>query len=98
VRAGGICCAWNSLPVVLVPVALALCAGGGLQRPPRYFCAHSVTMIRLTCPHLNPLGRGGSESFARLALIPVPLVAALGLELGIRGEKPQALEGRRDST
>jgi hypothetical protein len=44
-------------------------------------------------PHLNPLGRGGPESFARLALTRVPLVAALGLELGILGEKPQALEG-----
>jgi hypothetical protein len=35
----------------------------------------------------------GRDSFARLALTRVPLVAPLGLELGILGEKPQALEG-----
>jgi hypothetical protein len=49
-------------------------------------------------PHLNPLGRGGPESFARLArlaLTRVPLVAPLGLERAILGEKPQALEGPR---
>jgi hypothetical protein len=44
-------------------------------------------------PHFNPPGRWGSESFARLALTRVPLVAPLGLEPGILGEKPQALEG-----
>jgi hypothetical protein len=33
-----------------------------------------------------------SQSLARLALTRVPLVATLGIELGILGEKPQALE------
>jgi hypothetical protein len=62
------------------------------QSRPRYFWEHSETKVRPSCPHLNPLGRGGPESFARLALTRVPLVAPLGLELGILGEKPQALE------
>jgi hypothetical protein len=60
---------------------------------PCYFCAHSQTQVRVCCPHLNPLGGGGPESFARLALTRIPLVAPLGLELDILGEKPQALEG-----
>jgi hypothetical protein len=86
------------VPVRLVAVGLVFCAGGALRgqaRPqsrPRYLCAYSETKARRCCPHLNPLGRGGPESFARLALTRVPLVAALGLELGILGEKPQALE------
>jgi hypothetical protein len=63
------------------------------QSRPRYFCAHSKTKVRLCCPHLNSLGRGGPESFARLAPTRVPLVATLGLELGILGEKTQDLEG-----
>jgi hypothetical protein len=62
------------------------------QSRPRYFWAHSKTKVRLCCPHLIPLGRGGPESFARLALTRVPLVAPLDLELGILGEKPQAVE------
>jgi hypothetical protein len=62
------------------------------QSRPHYFCADSETKVRPCCPHLNPLGRGGPESFARLALTRVPLVAPLGLELGILGEKPPALE------
>jgi hypothetical protein len=62
------------------------------QSRPRYFWTHSKTKVRPCCPHLDPLGRGGPESFARLALTRVPLVAALGLELDILGEKPQALE------
>jgi hypothetical protein len=63
------------------------------QSRPRYFWAHSETQVRPGCPHLNPLGRGGPESFARLVLTRVPLVATLGLELDILSEKPQALEG-----
>jgi hypothetical protein len=63
------------------------------QSRPRYFWAHSETNVRLCYPDLNPLGRGRPESFARLALTRAPLVATLGLELGIIGEKPQALEG-----
>jgi hypothetical protein len=35
----------------------------------------------------------GDESFARLALTRAPLVGPLSLELGILGEKSQALEG-----
>jgi hypothetical protein len=84
----------------LVPVGLVFLgevAGEARQAPPqsrpRYFCAHSETDVRPCCPHLNPLGRERPESFARLALTRVPLVAALGLELGILGEKPHALEG-----
>jgi hypothetical protein len=68
----------NLLPEVLVRVGLVLCAGGG-RRPPSaaaepaaLFLAHSETEVRLCCPHLNPLGRGGPESFARLALTRVP--------------------------
>jgi hypothetical protein len=63
------------------------------QSRPRYFWAHAGTKVRPCCPHLHPLGRGRPESFARLALTRVPLVPPLGLELGILGEKPQALEG-----
>jgi hypothetical protein len=63
------------------------------QSRPRYFWTHSEAKVRLCCPHLNPLSRGGPESFARLALTRVRLVATLGLELGILGEKPQALDG-----
>jgi hypothetical protein len=63
------------------------------QSRPRCFSAHSETKVRPCCPHFNPFGRGGPESFARLFLTRVPLVAMLGLELGILGEKPQALEG-----
>jgi hypothetical protein len=37
------------------------------------------------------------ETFARLALTRASLVAALGLELRILGEQPQALEGRADA-
>jgi hypothetical protein len=62
------------------------------SRPP-YFWTHSETNVRPCCPHLDPLGRGGPESFARPALTRVPLVATLGLGPGILGEKPQALEG-----
>jgi hypothetical protein len=85
--------------VVLVPVGLVFCADGGQSRQarpqsrPRYFWTHSETKGGLPCPHLNPLGRSRPESFTRLALSPVPLVATRGLELGILGEKPQALEG-----
>jgi hypothetical protein len=63
------------------------------QAPPRHFWAHSETQVQTCYPLLNPLGRGGPESFARLALTRVPLVVPLGLELGILGQKPQALEG-----
>jgi hypothetical protein len=63
------------------------------QSRPRYFWTRSEAKVRLCCPHLLPLSRGGPESFARLALTRVPLVAPLGLERGILGEKPQALEG-----
>jgi hypothetical protein len=66
------------------------------QSRPRHFWVHSETKVRPCCPHLNPLGSGGSESFARFALTRVPLVAPLGLELGILGEKPQPLEGQVD--
>jgi hypothetical protein len=47
------------------------------QSRPRYFWAHSETKVRLCCPHLNPLGRGGRESFARLALTRVPSLLRL---------------------
>jgi hypothetical protein len=30
------------------------------QSRPRYFWAHSETKVRLCCPHLDPLGRGGT--------------------------------------
>jgi hypothetical protein len=60
------------------------------QSLPRYFWTNSETKVRPCCPDLDPLGRGGPESFA---LTRAPLVAPLGLELGILGEKPQALEG-----
>jgi hypothetical protein len=63
------------------------------QNRPRYLWTHSETKVRLCCPHFTPLGRGGHESFARLALTRVPLVATRGLELGILSEKHQALEG-----
>jgi hypothetical protein len=82
--------AWNARPVGLVFLQVD---GFARQARPRYLWAHSETKVRLCCPHLNPLGRGGPESFARLALTRVRLVAALGLELGILGEKPRALEG-----
>jgi hypothetical protein len=80
--------------VFLVPVSLVFMCRRPQSRP-RYFWAHSETQVRLCCPHLDPLGRGGLELFTRLALTLVPLVAPLGLELGILGEKPQALEGAR---
>jgi hypothetical protein len=96
---------WNSRCVRLLPAGLGFVvhvAGFARQaRPqsrPRYFWAQSETQVRPCCPHLNRLGRGGPESFARLAMTRVPLVATLGLELNILGEKLQALErrGRRD--
>jgi hypothetical protein len=83
----------------LVRVELVFCAGGRLRppsaaaEPAALFQAQSETKVRPCCPHLNPLGRGGPESFARLVLTRVPLVATLGLELSILGDKPQALEG-----
>jgi hypothetical protein len=81
-------CAWDLLFVQV--------AGSARPAPPqsrpRYLCADSEAKVRPCCPYLNPRGRG-PESFARLALTRVPLVAALGLELGILDEKPQALEG-----
>jgi hypothetical protein len=71
-------CPWD---LFLVQVA-------GFARQAPLLLGHSETEVRLCCPHLNP-----RWPFARLALTRVPLVAPLGLELGILGEKPQALEG-----
>jgi hypothetical protein len=85
-------CAWD---LFFVRVAGFARQARPLSRP-RYFWAHSETEVPPCCPHLDPLGRGGPESFPRLALTRVPLVAPLGLELGILGEKPQALEGQVD--
>jgi hypothetical protein len=91
--ARGIRCLCPSCPWNLFFVQVA---GFARQPPPqsrpRYFSAHSETEVRRCCPHLNPLGRGGLESFACRAVTRVPLVAPLGLERGVLGEKPQALE------
>jgi hypothetical protein len=81
---------------VRVGLVLVQVAGFTGQAPPqsrpRYFWAHSETQLRLCRPELDPRGTGGLESFARLALTRVPLIATLCLELDILGEKPQALD------
>jgi hypothetical protein len=67
--------------------------------------AHSHAVVRLCYPLLNPLSRWDVRVYARSARrasprlasppslrLGVPLVATLGLEMGILGEKPQDLE------
>jgi hypothetical protein len=89
----GIWCLSHSCPLDLFSVQVAGFARQARpQSRPRYLWVHSETKVRLCCPHLNPLGRGGPESFARLVLTRVPLVATLGLVLGILGETPQTRE------
>jgi hypothetical protein len=67
-RARGTCflCTWRTSP-----------AKRG-HRTERGISAHSETQACLRCPHLNPRGRGGSESFGRIALTRVSLVPTLG--------------------
>jgi hypothetical protein len=68
--------AWDSLSLPLVPWHLVFVQAVGFTRQvrsqsrPRYFWTQSETEVRPCCPHLNPRGTGGPESFARLALTP----------------------------
>jgi hypothetical protein len=64
-------CSAYSCPLCLWELFFVQVAGFARQAPPqsrpRYLWAPSETKVGLCCPHLNPLSRGGSESFARLA-------------------------------
>jgi hypothetical protein len=75
---------------------VGLFSAGGELRPPSAAAEPAALLLgrlRDQGPAVSrpsrPLGRGGRES---LALTRVPLVAPLGLELGILGEEPQDLE------
>jgi hypothetical protein len=87
-RAPGTCflCRWRAKPAKRGRRAGRAISGPTPRRRSARVAPISTRSVQREC-------RGRLESFARLALIRVPLVATLGLELGILGEKPPALEG-----